>query len=67
MSQYMNSTIPYKKVQTYQVFLHDRSYYQNRKILLTNKAVEGFTGQGIDLTGKLKKIKEFHSNSIYRN
>ncbi|QED46041.1 hypothetical protein [Cytobacillus dafuensis] len=63
--QYMNVTIPSKKVQTYQVFLHDKSYYHNRKILITNKVVEGFAAQGIDLTGKIKKIKEFHSNSIF--
>ncbi len=63
--QYMNSTIPYKKIQTYQVFLHDRSYYQNRRILLTNKVVEGFKAQGINVTGKIKKVREFHSNSIY--
>ena len=61
----MNSTISYKKIQTYQVFLHDKSYYQNRKILLTNKVVEGFKAQGISLTGKINKIKEFHSNPIY--
>ncbi|MFE4240872.1 hypothetical protein [Peribacillus butanolivorans] len=63
--QYINIKTPYKKVQTYQVFLHDKSYYQHRKILITNKAVEGFKAQGINLNGKIKKIKEFHSNSIY--
>ena len=63
--QYMNSTIPYKKIQTYQVFLHDISYYPDRRILLTNKVVEGFKAQGISLTGKINKIKEFHSNPIY--
>ncbi|MGX2959672.1 hypothetical protein JNUCC23_10470 [Peribacillus sp. JNUCC 23] len=63
--QYMNTTTPYKKVQTYQVFLHDKSYYQNRKILITDKVVEAFKSQDIDLTGRLIKIKEFHSNPIY--
>ncbi len=63
--QYMNSTISYKKIQTYEVFLHDISYYPKRKILITNKVVEGFKAQGINLTGKINKIKEFHSNPIY--
>ena len=38
---------------------------RTERFYITNKVVEGFKAQGINLTGKIKKIKEFHSNPIY--
>ena len=62
---YLNVSIPHKEIVTYEVFLHDLTYYENSQIYLTNKVVEGFIKQGMDLSGKIKKVKVFQSNPIY--
>ena len=62
---YLNVSMPHKEIVTYEVFLHDLTYYENSQIYLTNKVVEGFIKQGIDLSGKIKKVKIFQSNPIY--
>ena len=62
---YLNVSIPHKEIVTYEVFLHDLTYYENSQIYLTNKVAEGFIKQGIDLSGKVKKVKVFQSNPIY--
>lgn len=63
--EYENMPIPHKRIETYEFFLHDKSFFTNKKILVTNKAVEGFKAQGINLSGKIKRIKEFKSNAIF--
>ncbi|MFJ8256438.1 hypothetical protein ACIQ4Z_04050 [Peribacillus asahii] len=63
--EYVNVPISHKRVKTFEIFLHDISYYPNKKILITNKVVEGFKAQGINVNANIKKIKEFHSNSIF--
>jgi hypothetical protein len=62
---YLNIPIIHKEIVTYEVFLHSLTYYENSQIYITNKVVEGFIKQGVDLSGKVKKIKVFQSNSIY--
>jgi len=62
---YLNVSIPHKEIVTYEVFLHDLTYYENSQIYLTNKVVEGFIKQGIDLSGKIKKVKVFQANPVY--
>jgi hypothetical protein len=62
---YLHVPMPHKEIVTYEVFLHDLTYYENSQIYLTNKVVEGFIKQGIDLSGKMKKVKTFQSNPIY--
>ncbi|WP_338450837.1 glycosyltransferase family 39 protein [Niallia oryzisoli] len=62
---YLNVSIPHKRIMTYEVFLHDMTYYENHQIYVTNKVVEGFLEQGIDLSDKIKKVKTFQSNPIY--
>ncbi|PGS52579.1 glycosyltransferase family 39 protein [Bacillus sp. AFS041924] len=62
---YENVQVPHKQIETYDFFLHDQSYYKNKKILLTNKVVEGFKEQGNDLSGKIKVIREFKSDPIF--
>ncbi|MFJ8247126.1 hypothetical protein [Peribacillus asahii] len=63
--EYVNVPISHKRVKTFEIFLHDISYYPNKEILITNKVVEGFNAQGINVNANIKKIKEFHSNSIF--
>ncbi|WHY00927.1 glycosyltransferase family 39 protein [Neobacillus sp. DY30] len=63
--QYLDTPVPHKRILTYEVFLHEMSYYKNKKIYLTSKVIEGFSNQGIDLSGKIKKVKTFQSNPIY--
>ncbi|MGP7817195.1 hypothetical protein [Niallia sp. 01092] len=63
--EYLDSPIHHKKIMTYEIFLHDMSYYKNSQIFLTNKVIEGFSKQGIDLSGKIQKVKTFQSNPIY--
>ncbi|MBB6446972.1 glycosyltransferase family 39 protein [Bacillus benzoevorans] len=62
---YLNVTIPHKEIITYEVFLHDITYYGNNHIYITNKVAEGFLQQGIDLSGKMKKVKTFQSDPVY--
>ncbi|MCM3694352.1 hypothetical protein [Neobacillus niacini] len=62
---YLNVPIQHKRVMTYEVFLHDMAYYQNNRIYLTDKVIEGFLKQGKDLTGKIKKVKTLQSNPVY--
>ena len=62
---YLNVPIPHKEIVTYEVFLHNVTYYENSQIYITNKVVEGFIKQGMDLSGKVKKVKTFQSNPIY--
>lgn len=63
--QYLEVPVPHKRILTYEVFLHDMTYYRNKQIYLTSKVVEGFSNQGNDLSGKIKKVKRFQSNPIY--
>jgi hypothetical protein len=63
--EYLHVQIPHKRIMTYEVFLHDLTYYKNNQIYVTNKVVEGFFIQGIDVSGKIKKVKTFQSNPIY--
>jgi hypothetical protein len=63
--QYLDVPVPHKRILTYEVFLHDKTYYKNNKIYLTSKVIEGFSNQGNDLSGKIKKVKTFKSNRIY--
>lgn len=63
--EYLDVPIPNKRVMTYEVFLHDMNYYKNNHIYLTNKVVEGFLEQKIDLSGKIRKVKTFQSSPIY--
>lgn len=62
---YLNVAIPHKRIMTYEVFLHDITYYENNQIYITNKVVEGFLEQGIDLSGKITKVKTFQSDPVY--
>lgn len=63
--QYLEVPVTHKRILTYEVFLHDMTYYKNKQIYLTSKVVEGFSNQGNDLSGKIKKVKKFQSNPIY--
>ncbi|MFK2827040.1 hypothetical protein QYG89_15415 [Bacillus sp. B190/17] len=62
---YLDVPFPHKEINTYSKFLYDTSYYKNKEILLTDKVIEGFISQGIDLTGKVEPLKEFSSNSLF--
>jgi hypothetical protein len=63
--EYVNLPITHKRIQTYEFFLHDISYYQKNKILITDKAVKGFKSQGAQISGKIKKVKAFKSNPLF--
>ncbi|WP_141430824.1 hypothetical protein [Bacillus sp. 03113] len=62
---YLHVAVPHKEIKTYDVFEHDQSYYKNHNILITNKTLEGFKSQGVKLSGKIKKVAEFRSNSLF--
>ncbi|WP_458411906.1 hypothetical protein ACNQFZ_13740 [Schinkia sp. CFF1] len=62
---YLDEPFSYKEIYTYSKFLHDKSYYKNKEILLTDKVVEGFKSQGVDLTGRVEVVKKFSSNSLF--
>ncbi|WP_163101301.1 glycosyltransferase family 39 protein [Peribacillus alkalitolerans] len=55
----------HKKVQTFEFFLLDQSYYKDKTILLTDKAVDGFKAQGIDISKKIEKVNTFKSSPIF--
>ncbi len=63
--EYLQVPFFHKKVQTYEFFLHDSSYYSEWTILLTDKVAEGFILQGADIEKDLEKVEEFHSNKLF--
>lgn len=63
--EYLQVPFLHKKVQTYEFFLHDLSYYSDQTILLTDKVAEGFKLQGEDINKDLEKVGEFHSNKLF--
>lgn len=63
--EYLDMPFPHKRVFTYNVFQHDMGLYKGRSIYLTGSVVEGFKAQGIDLDGKVEKIKQFDSDKIF--
>jgi hypothetical protein len=63
--EYVNLPLIHKRIQTYEFFLQDVSNYEGKTILITDKAVNGFISQGVDLSGNIKKIKTFHSNKLF--
>lgn len=63
--EYVAVSVPYKEVETYPFFLHDQSYYRNRKIFLTDKVLKGFEEQGEQVRSRVKKVAEFQSNALF--
>lgn len=62
--EYLNVPFIHKKVQTYEVFTTDARYYPERDIFLTDKVVEGFKKQGIQMDEFIKVEKHFHSSEL---
>ncbi|CAN7298107.1 hypothetical protein [Rossellomorea sp. LjRoot5] len=62
--EYLDVPFIHKKVQTYEVFTTDAGYYPERDIYLTDKVVEGFKKQGIQVDGFVKVEKHFHSSEL---
>ncbi|WP_071460310.1 glycosyltransferase family 39 protein [Bacillus massilinigeriensis] len=63
--EYLDMPYLHKRVYTYDVFLQDSAYYSTKEIYLTDSVVEGFRQQGIDLSGKVEKVAQFDSNSLF--
>lgn len=63
--EYMEMPYPHKRVNTYNVFLHDQGLYKNKAVYLTDKVVNGFKAQGIDIEKRVEKIKVFESGKIF--
>ncbi|EIJ79186.1 hypothetical protein PB1_16554 [Bacillus methanolicus PB1] len=62
---YLNVPFSHKRVQTYNVFVHDAGYYSDKEILLTDKVVQGFKQQGIDVEDNIVKVQHFQSNELF--
>ena len=52
---YLNVSIPHKKIVTYEVFLHDLTYYENSQIYLTNKVAKGLSNKELIFQAKSKR------------
>lgn len=63
--EYYTVRYHHKRILTYSLFLQDTSYYENRTIYLTNHVLEGFQMQGVDISHRVTKVKEFSSNEIF--
>jgi hypothetical protein len=63
--EYLDMPFPHKRVYTYNVFFHDQSLYKGRSVYMTGSVVEGFKAQGIDMDGKVEKIKLFASDKMF--
>ncbi|MDQ6597419.1 hypothetical protein [Bacillus salipaludis] len=63
--QYLKAPYLNKRIETYQLFRLESKYYHEKTILLTDKVIEGFKSQGINLGQKVKKLKSFHSNDLF--
>lgn len=63
--EYYDMPFEHKRILSYPFFLHDLSYYDDRTIYLTNHVIEGFKKQGVDVSDRITKVKEFSSNEIF--
>jgi hypothetical protein len=61
---YMKAPFHHKRLQSFNSFLHDIKGKEKERIILTNKVLEGFATQGIDVNGKVKKMKAFETDPI---
>lgn len=62
---YVDADFKHEQIYTYSTFQSDKSYYENHRIFLTKEVVEGFKEQGIPIENAIKKVKDFHSSSLY--
>jgi hypothetical protein len=62
---YLRADYPYTRILTYDYFISDKSQRSDKKILVTNRVLEGFKMQGINVENKVTKIKTFHSNPLF--
>ncbi|WP_274855450.1 hypothetical protein [Bacillus methanolicus] len=62
---YLNVPFSHKRVQTYNIFVHDAGYYSDKEILLTDKVVQGFKQQGVDVENNIVKVQHFQSNELF--
>ncbi|PFA61863.1 hypothetical protein CN378_22015 [Bacillus sp. AFS015802] len=62
--EYLDVPFAHKKVQTYEVFATDAGYYPDREIYVTDKVVQGFKDQGVQVDGFIQVEKQFHSSEL---
>lgn len=63
--EYVDTDFEHEQIYTYSTFQSDKSYYENHRIFLTGEVVDGFKEQGSPIVNAIKKVKDFHSSSIY--
>ncbi|OZM57907.1 hypothetical protein CIB95_06005 [Lottiidibacillus patelloidae] len=61
---YLNVPFTHDRVLTYQFFLQKKYEHKSGKIYVTNKVVEGFKKQGIEVEKYITKVAEFSSSSF---
>ena len=62
--EYLQVSYDHKRVQTYDYFLQDISYYNNDTIYLTSFVLSGFEKQGIDLSNQVEEVATFRSSEL---
>ncbi|OEH91926.1 hypothetical protein BFG57_03985 [Bacillus solimangrovi] len=62
--EYLNMPYEHKRLLTYEYFLED-IVQMNHTIFVTERLLQGFRSQGINVDDKIKEIEEFHSNPLF--
>jgi hypothetical protein len=63
--EYTDVSFEHKRLFTYELYKSDIEINKNKRILLTGRILKGFERQGVDLTGKVKRVKEFQSDPLF--
>jgi len=62
--QYLGADYPHKRVYTYALAEEERRARPDRKTYVTNKVVEGFAAQGVEIAATFVPVTTFGSNEI---
>jgi hypothetical protein len=62
---YLEADFPYDRLLTYEYFAGNIKQRGNKKIFITNRVLEGFENQGIQVERHVQKVKTFQSNPLF--
>ncbi|MFK3958205.1 hypothetical protein [Guptibacillus hwajinpoensis] len=62
---YNKVSFEHEQIYTYSTFLSDLQYYHKHRVFLTGQVLDGFKKQKISMDSQIKKVKEFHSSTLY--
>lgn len=63
--QYLKVGFSHKRIYTYDYFQAEAAALAGQRILITGRVLEGFADQGIDMSGKVRRIAEYRSSPLF--